>query len=210
MKLHHRKFGPPPVAKGPPTLVLLHGYGADELDLVPLGAELDPSLPIVSLQGPLSLGGGMRAWYHLQQTRTGFQVDPDEVREGSALVAEAVAELVAERGKVVLAGFSQGGGMAAREALAHPEGVLGLVTLSGVPPRLDEAHRAPAVALRGLPVFAAHGLADQLLDIGLGHLLRDELQSAGCEVSFHKYEMGHTIIPAELDDLRSWLARLKR
>ena len=209
MKLHHRKFGPPHAAGGPSTLVLLHGYGANELDLVPLGPEIDPSMPVVSLQAPLSLGGPMRAWYQLQQTRTGFLIDPEEVQSASALVAEAVAELVAERGKVLLAGFSQGGGMAAREALAHPEGVRALVSLSGVPPGLEPKALAPAEALRGLPVFAAHGTQDPLLDLRLGHLLRDQLESAGCDVSFHEYEMAHTIVAEELADLRSWLQGLR-
>lgn len=205
MTLHRATFGPAPRPGGPATLVLLHGYGADEHDLVPLAAELGRELPVVSLQGPLSLGGGMRAWYHLQQTRDGFLIDPGEVTAASERVASAVADLVRERGKVVLLGFSQGGGMASREALAHPEGVAALVSLSGVPSRLDPAQRGRADRLRAVRAFVAHGLHDPLLPIETGREVRAELEGAGLAVSYHEYPMGHQIVPAELDDLMHWL-----
>ncbi|TMA30669.1 MAG: phospholipase, partial [Deltaproteobacteria bacterium] len=64
------------------TLVLLHGYGADEHDLLPIAHELDPRLRAVSLQAPLSLGGAMRAWFNLAQDARGISFDPDEAREG--------------------------------------------------------------------------------------------------------------------------------
>ena len=205
MTLHRLTFGPAPQPGGPATLVLLHGYGADERDLVPLALELDRTLPVVSLQGPLSLGGGMRAWYHLQQTRDGFIIDASEVKAASELVSAAVVDLVRERGKVVLLGFSQGGGMASREALAHPEGVAALVSLSGVPARLEPAQRGPADRLRGLRAFVAHGLHDPLLPIETGREVRAELEGAGLAVSYREYPMGHQIVPDELADLTHWL-----
>lgn len=206
MKLHHVKFGPPPKPGGPPTLVLLHGYGADEMDLVPLAAELDPALPVVSLRGPLSLGGGMRAWYQLQQTARGFVIDEREVRAGDALLAESLAELAQERGKLVPLGFSQGGGMAARAALFHPEHVRDVACLSSVPSRTRPDERAPAQKLSGIRAFVGHGLQDPLLGPDAGRELRDELQNAGFQVTFREYPMGHMIQGEEVADLRSWLA----
>jgi len=205
LKLHHKKLGPAPQPGGRPTLVLLHGYGADELDLVPLAVELDPSMPVVSLQGPLSLGGGMRAWYQLQQTPQGFLIDESEVRASDALLAESLAELAGERGKLVLSGFSQGGGMAARATLFHPEHVRGVACLSSVPPRTRPEQRAPPDALKGLPAFVAHGEHDPLLGAGAGREVRDELQNAGLQVTYREYPMGHMIVGEEVADLRSWL-----
>ena len=63
----------PPRAPGlERTLVLLHGFGADEHDLLPIAHELDPRLRAVSLQAPLALAQGGRAWFDLQQTPAGF------------------------------------------------------------------------------------------------------------------------------------------
>src|SRR5438445_12690098 len=89
MKLHSIELAPraPGLSR---TLVLLHGYGADEHDLLPIAHELDPRLRAVSLQAPLSLGGGMRAWFNLSQdARGGISFDPDQARRGveAALVA---------------------------------------------------------------------------------------------------------------------------
>src|SRR5438128_6080142 len=76
------------------TLVLLHGYGADEHDLLPIAHELDPRLRAVSLQAPLSLGGGMRAWFNLSQdARGGISFDPDQARRGVEAALVAVEEI---------------------------------------------------------------------------------------------------------------------
>ncbi len=207
MKLHAVKSG---ASAGPAnrTLVFLHGYGADEHDLVPLAAELDRGLAVVSLRGPLSLGGPMRAWYHLQQTAQGFDVDPGQIVQADALVVEAVAELAAERGKLLLAGFSQGGGMATRAALTHPEHLAGVISLSGVEPMRAPLVRAAAPTLRGLPAFVAHGLQDPLLPIASGRAVRATLEDAGLSVTYREYPMGHTIAQQEVEDLRAWLAAL--
>src|SRR5260370_4525522 len=72
------------------TLILLHGYGADENDLLPIAHELDPRLLAVSLQAPLSLGGPMRAWFNLAQDARGISFDPDEARQGLRAATEDV------------------------------------------------------------------------------------------------------------------------
>src|SRR5437763_4490592 len=95
------------------TLVLLHGYGADEHDLLPIAQELDPRLRAVSLQAPLSLGGPMRAWFQLQQDASGrISFDERQVRSAVTLAVEAVEEIAARAPRPLLLGFSQGAGMA--------------------------------------------------------------------------------------------------
>ena len=90
MKLNAVTFGPARPAR---TLLLLHGYGADEMDLVPLGPELDRASGVVSLQGPCSLGGGMRAWFHLQQTADGFKEQYDQQSTQVEQLKEALHQL---------------------------------------------------------------------------------------------------------------------
>src|SRR5579859_3597766 len=103
------------------TLVLLHGYGADEHDLLPLAHELDPRLRAVSIQAPVSLGGGMRAWFNLREDAKGLSFDADEAREAVRSAAAAVEAIAAASPRPILLGFSQGAAMALGVAVTRPE-----------------------------------------------------------------------------------------
>jgi phospholipase/carboxylesterase len=186
------------------TIVLLHGYGANEEDLLPIGEALDPRLRVVSLQAPLSLGGSMRAWFHLaQDARGGIRFEPKQVNESVQAALEAVEQVAQTSPRPVLLGFSQGAAMALGVALRKPELTAGVLSLSGVPPPLDAA--APEAGLKGFPVFAAHGTLDPLLPIALGRATRDALVRLGLAVEWHEYEMSHMVLPEEISDARAWL-----
>src|SRR5437016_417410 len=187
----------PPRAPGlSRTLVLLHGYGADERDLLPIAHELDPRLRAVSLQGPIALGGPMRAWFNLSQDPAGrISFDAEEARGAVGTVTAAVEEIAAQSPRPLLLGFSQGAGIALGVALLRPDLVAGVLSLSGVARALDDRDHAPPDTLRGFPVFAAHGRQDPLIPIELGRKLRDDLAKLGMDVEWHEYDMGHMVIP---------------
>ena len=199
----------PPRAPGlSRTLVLLHGYGADEHDLLPIAHELDPRLRVVSLQGPVALGGPMRAWFNLTQDPRGrISFDLEEARAAVQRASAAVEEIAASSPRPFLLGFSQGAGIALGVALLQPHQLTGVLSLSGVARALDDRDHAPAEKLRGFPVFAAHGLEDPLIPIELGRKLRDDLAGLGVDVEWHEYPMGHAVIPEEIDDARQWLRK---
>jgi phospholipase/carboxylesterase len=204
MKLRHVDL--PPRALGlDRTLVLLHGFGADEHDLIPIAEELDPRLRVVSLQAPIALDFGGRAWFNLLQTGEGFAFDPDEVAEGARLTAEAVEEIARTSPRPVLCGFSQGAGMALSVALQRPDLPGPIVALSAVPPRAEQL--AAPERLRDLKILLAHGSHDPRVPPEVAHATRDLLQQAGASVTYREYPMGHMVIPQEISDARSWLAR---
>jgi len=198
----------PPRAPGlSRTLILLHGYGADERDLLPIADALDPRLRVISLQGPVALGGPMRAWFNLSQDPQGrISFDAGEARAAVRMGASAVGQIASGSPRPLLLGFSQGAGIAIGVALLRPELVSGVLSFSGVARALEDRDHAPADKLQGLPVFAAHGLQDPLLPISLGRGLRDELTRLGVSVEWHEYEMGHMVVPEEIDDARAWLS----
>jgi phospholipase/carboxylesterase len=200
----------PPRAPGlSRTLVLLHGYGADERDLLPIAHELDPRLRAVSLQGPIALSGPMRAWFNLSQDLQGrISFNPDEARAAVQSAIGALEEIAAGSPRPLLLGFSQGAGIALGAALLRPELVSGVLSLSGVARALEDRDHAPLQALKGLRVFAAHGEQDPLLPISLGRGLRDELIRLGVAVEWHEYPMGHMVIPEEIEDARAWSRNL--
>jgi phospholipase/carboxylesterase len=187
------------------TLVLLHGYGADESDLLPIAHELDPRLRAVSLQAPLSLGGPMRAWFQMRRDARGISFDAEEARGGLRAVTEAVEEIARASPRPFLLGFSQGAAMALGVLLTRPDLPAGVIALSAMPPGLEPQELAPAEKLKGLPVFAGHGTDDPLLPIELARTVRDELQRLGLDLSWHEYPMGHMVIPEEISDVAEWL-----
>jgi len=196
-----------PLAKGlSRTLVLLHGFGADEHDLLDLAHVLDPRLRAVSLQAPISMGGRQRAWYPLSQDARGNIVsDPEEARTGLAAAVEAI-ELVAETSpQPFLLGFSQGGGIALGVMLTRPGLIAGVLSFSGVPPLLEPSELAPVEKLRGKPVFAGHGAQDPVVPLQRGRQLRAIAEQAGLALEWHEYDMGHMVVPEELLDAKEWL-----
>jgi phospholipase/carboxylesterase len=184
------------------TLVLLHGFGADEHDLLPIARELDPSLHAISLQAPIALEYGGRAWYRIEQTPQGIAFDPGEVARGEDAALEGIEEIAAAHPRPILCGFSQGAGMALGVALRKPQLAAGVLALSAVPPRL-----APSSS-EGLRVFLAHGTEDPLLPIEVARATRDLLVRLGADVTFREYAMPHMVSAEELADAREWLKAL--
>ena len=199
----------PPRAPGHSrTLVVLHGYGADEHDLLPIGHELDPRFRVVSLQGPIALGGPMRAWFNLSQDPYGrISFDLGEAREAVRAVTAAVEEIAAASPRPFLLGFSQGAGIALGVALLRPDLAAGVLSFSGVARTLEGRDHAPKEQLPGFPVFTAHGVQDPLIPIELGRKMRDELVALGMDVEWHEYPMGHMVIAEEIADAKAWLSR---
>ena len=189
------------------TMILLHGYGADEHDLLPIVHELDPRLRAVSLQAPVSLGGGARAWFNLMFGPQGISFEEKEVRAGIQAATEAVEQIARDSPRPLLLGFSQGAGMALAVALTRPDLVSAVLSFSGVLRALRPDELAPPEKLKGFPVFAAHGTQDGTVPIQLGRVIREELTRIGVALEWHEYPMGHMVIPQELADARTWLQK---
>ena len=201
---------PPHTLPSRGSLVLLHGYGANEHDLLQLGPELAPDRRTVSLQAPLALPWGGRAWFNLRESAGGFEFDPAEIERALAQTLQAVEQVAREDGTPpLLLGFSQGASLALMVALQQPRLVRGVLSLSGVPPRLAAPWQANALAFKGFPVFGAHGTQDPLLPIALGRSVRAGLEGAGCDLTWREYVMGHEVVIDELSDARAWIVALK-
>ena len=114
-----------------------------------------------------------------------------------------------EPGRIVTAGFSQGGAIAVHTALRYPERLAGLMALSTYLPlqsafRTEVIDQGPA-ANQDLPIFVAHGSFDPVLPLQLGRLAADFLVDAGFSVEWHEYPMAHAVCPQEIADIRRWL-----
>lgn len=197
--------------EGPPAglLLLHHGRGTDERDLVGLGQALDPErrLHIVTPRAPLQLPGSPgRHWYVVP--RVGHP-DPATFLSAYHQLAELHDHLSASTGiepaRTVLGGFSMGAVMSYALALGAdrpaPSGVLAfsgfIPTVEGWQPSLTDRPTVHA--------FIAHGRGDPVIDVAFARRAREILQQGGLDVEYHESDGGHTIDPADLARARHWL-----
>lgn len=191
-------------------VVLHHGRGADEVDLLGLADVLDPQrrLHVVTPRAPLTLPGwpGYH-WYVVP--RVGYP-DPDSFRAAYGALAEFHDELWERTGigpeRTILGGFSMGCVMSYSMALSaerpEPAGILGF---SGFIPTVDDWQ--PDLSRTAMPVFIAHGTRDPVISVDFAHTARDLLQGAGFAVEYHESEVAHQIDPRFVPIAVEWLAK---
>ena len=198
------------VAPDEPTdrmVVVLHGRGADEQDLLPVARELPPA-HVVSLRAPDPMGPGY-TWYELDLSAGGLhrsQPDPDDFRRSLDLVSDSVSAARAAYGpeSVGLLGFSQGAITALSLLLEDPARFDWVVALHGY---LAESHadRTPD-GLSGVPVFVGAGEADEVIPVARAEAAAETLREAGAPVTYRTYPTGHGIGREELDDVVAFVA----
>jgi len=198
----------------PPMLVLLHGWGSDETDLIGLSNALPRNFIVVSVRAPYIRPEGGFAWYQLQFGNGAFKEALEQASESAkklnALLPQLVKEFNADPKRVFLGGFSQGAIMSLRVGLQAPYPVRGVVCFSGrFPPDLD-LNKMPATQKARIPVFAAHGTEDKVISISDGRTIVQKLKAAGIVVSAHEYPVGHQISKEALVALKSWLEQFAK
>jgi phospholipase/carboxylesterase len=190
------------------ALVLLHGRGTDEFDLLPLLDALDPERRLIGItpRAPLSLPPGGAHWYIVRQV--GYP-DPDtffaSYRELSALLDSLPDDLGAPWDRTVLGGFSMGAVMSYATGLGPGRPTpAGILALSGFIPAV-EGFDLDLARARELPVAIAHGTADPVISVEFGRDARRRMEEAGAAVDYWESPVPHTIDPAIVPDLRRWL-----
>jgi phospholipase/carboxylesterase len=198
-------------ASGDPAglLVLHHGRGTDENDLLPLGDVLDPErrLHVVTPRGPLKLPGWSgNHWYVVP--RVGYP-DPETFRVAFESLAELHDELWRRTGlspeQTVLGGFSMGSVMSYSLGLAGSRPApAGILAFSGFVP-VVEGWTASLEDRQGTRAFIAHGRSDPIMEVGFARRARELLEGGGLEVEYHESDAGHHIDPAHVPAAVDWL-----
>jgi phospholipase/carboxylesterase len=203
------------------SIIWMHGIGDHGSSFVPLVREFDLSAcpPIRFIfphapERPVTANGGyeMRAWFDIFG---GFdsadREDAEGVKESQGYIEELIAQEKA-RGvpadKIILAGFSQGCAMALETALSYPEKLGGVIGLSGYIPQLQQFDSRRNLANQQTPIFLAHGNDDQVVPVSRAKEALKVLTGLGYNVEWHEYNMMHTMIMPEIDDISSWLTKL--
>jgi len=198
--------------------IWMHGLGADghdfagiEREVTPPGAAVRYVYPHAPMM-PVTINNGyvMRAWYDVfgvagerREDEAGVRASQERIER---LIAREKARGIPARA-IVLAGFSQGGAMALHTGLRHPERLAGVMALSCFLPVARSVATEASAANRDVPLFMAHGIADDLIPVARARAARDTLLGLGYEVEWHEYPMAHSLCPQEIEDIAAWLQR---
>jgi phospholipase/carboxylesterase len=200
----------PATAEPAGLLVLHHGRGTTERDLLPLGDALDPDrrLLIVAPRAPLRLPGA--PGYHWYLVPRVGHPDPETFDAAYRALAELHDELWQETGitpeRTVLGGFSMGAAMSYALGLgADRPAPAGILAFSGFIPVLD-AWEPDLAGRRRLGVFAAHGRRDPVITVDFAHRAVEQLEAGGIDVVYHESGVGHRIAPDAVPAAAEWLA----
>jgi len=191
-------------------LVLHHGRGTEESDLLGLADPLDPErrLRVVTPRAPMSLPGSPGYHWYLVP-RVGYP-DHDSFHAARADLAELHHRLWEETGvgpeRTLLGGFSMGSVMSYAMGLGTERpAVAGILAFSGFMPVVDGWE--PSLEDRqGTRVFIAHGRRDPIMEVGFARRARELLEAGGLEVTYRESDVGHQIDPAHLADAAAWLS----
>ena len=192
-----------PAPGKPPLLVLLHGFVANEQDLLPMASRLDRRLAVASLRGPYQIRPGSYSWVNGNAA--------DELDKARRRVIECIDQVAdsngADRGHVYLAGFSQGAMLTLAIALMEPEKIAGAAVLSGRLAAAVRDNHATPERLRGFPILVTHGTDDPQIPVRSAYDIRQALKPMGVAVDYHEFESGHYISDLNVDVLNQWLRR---
>lgn len=201
-----------PQGRGPfPTVIALHGFGANGMDLLGLAPHLAGGrLLVLCPQGPTSLSIGPGAvgysWFPMQP---GEPPDPRAFLKASTQLRTFVDDVLprypVDRSKVVVLGFSQGGLMGIDLTFRETERFAGLLVLSSWFPELLASNLPKKSQQQDFPVLLVHGSQDAQVDIERARESRPVFERFGVDLAYHEFPMGHEIRPEALRVIGQWL-----
>ena len=185
-----------------PVLLMLHGTGGDEEDLLPLGEALAPGAALLSPRGKVLENGLPRFFRRLSEGT--FDV-PDLIartHELAEFVRTAAVKYGFDPADVFGVGYSNGANIAAGLLLLHPGVLRGAVLFRPMVPLVPES----PPQLGGTPVFIGAGQQDQIVSRAQTAQLARLLESAGAKVTVHVEPAGHPLTDDDVAAARAWLA----
>ena len=194
LPLRHEALAPRVATPQPPLLIMLHGYGTNEEDLLQLAPYIPDQFQIVSFRAPFMLMPGANAWFEIDVAPGHIRGDVSQARDALHVLNESIDAAIqtyhTNPAATFVMGFSQGGAMAGLVALSRSD-ICGAAILSGVNPfslwQHTDSTGGPAELL------VVHGSYDEVVPVAHGHDTRDTFIAHGFNVRYHEFPIGHTI-----------------
>ena len=199
-------------------VIWLHGLGADRYDFLPVAEALQTSLlttRFVLPQAPtraVTINGGyaMPSWYDIKAMSPARSISEQELNESADSVIaliEAQRQSGIDSNRIFLAGFSQGGAVVLHTAYVKWQGPLGgVLALSTYAPTFSDEMELSASQQR-TPAVCLHGQYDDVVQNSMGRTAYEHLKRLGVTVTWQEYPMGHEVLPEEIRDIGTWLAK---
>ena len=198
-EFQHR-YEPPATPEARHTLLLLHGTGGNENDLLPVGLAIAPGAGLLSPRGQVLEHGMPRFFRRLAEGVFDHADLVARTHQLADFVASAAKRYGFDASRVIAVGFSNGANIAGAMLLLRPESLAGAILLRPMVPFVPE--RPPALA--GKRVLVAAGRTDPVVPAAQVEQLTGILRDAGADVTLHWSGSGHTLDRADLTAAVSW------
>ena len=186
---------------GSPVLLLLHGTGGDENDLIPLGQQLLPGAALLSVRGKVLENGMPRFFRRLAEGVFDLEDLKNRTEELANFLESARAHYGLREKPVVAVGYSNGANIAASLILRFPHHLRAAVLFRAMVPFKPDT----LPDLRGISMFLSAGQRDTIIPVANTRELATMLQSAGAELSMHWHPGGHELGSDDVEAARLWL-----
>jgi phospholipase/carboxylesterase len=194
--------------ENPPLLILLHGYGSNELDLFSFANELPDSLVIVSLRGPYEMGYGGYAWYdiNLDSENNKFS-DLNQARESLKKIKTTIDYLKTKYStnpnNTFLLGFSQGAILSYALSFNFPNKIQHVIALSGY--LNTELIPKENIQKVNTDYYISHGTVDQVIPVDWARKAGPFLDSKELKNEYSEYPVGHGVAPQNFFNFKKWI-----
>ena len=187
------------------TLLLLHGTGGNERDLIPLGRELDPNAALLSPRGKVLENGMPRFFRRLAEGVFDLEDLKYRTNELADFVAAAAQHYGFASDNVVAVGYSNGANIAASMLLLRPEILSAAILFRAMVPLIPETQPN----LSSIRVWIGAGEHDPIIPTSETNALAELLRNDGADVTIRYFQTGHQLTRDDVDAARDWLALLR-
>ena len=195
-------------AKNPPLLILLHGYGSNELDLFSFADELPETLVIVSLRAPYEMGHGGYAWYDINlDSKNNKFSDLNQARKSLQKITTTIDYIKTKHNtnpnNTFLLGFSQGAILSYALSFNFPNKIEHVIALSGY--LNSELMPKENTQKIHTDYYISHGAVDQVIPVEWARKAGPFLDSKGLKNEYSEYPVGHGVAPQNFFSFKKWI-----
>jgi phospholipase/carboxylesterase len=183
------------------TLLLLHGTGGNERDLLPLGRELDPAAALLSPRGKVLENGRPRFFRRLAEGIFDLEDLQKRTQELADFVISSAAHYKIDIKSLVAVGYSNGANIAASMLLLRPETVASAILFRAMVPLIPETRPE----LSSARVWIGAGSFDPIVPASETKKLAELLRNAGADVTMRFFQGGHELTPEDIHAAHEWL-----
>jgi len=187
------------------TLLLLHGTGGNERDLIPFGKELDPNASLLSPRGKVLENGMPRFFRRLAEGVFDLEDLRKRTNELADFVVSAAEHYKIDIKHIIAVGYSNGANIAASMLLLRPEALAAAILFRAMVPLVPETQ--PNLAAKR--VWIGAGSSDPIVPASETKQLSELLRAAGADVTIRFFQSGHELTSDDVDLAREWLTHLQ-